>query len=54
MVFLGPTLFDNKKNRNLQRRNFWTSALCSESFNYEEAIELVNSHQFGNGAVIYT
>ncbi len=54
--FLGPTLFDNvKKNMKIYKEEIFGPVLCVVRVsNYEEAIELVNSHQFGNGASIYT
>ena len=54
--FLGPTLFDNvKKNMKIYNEDIFGPVLCVVRVsNYEEAIELVNSHQFGNGASIYT
>ncbi|MDB4861414.1 CoA-acylating methylmalonate-semialdehyde dehydrogenase [Alphaproteobacteria bacterium] len=54
--FLGPTLFDNvDKNMKIYKEEIFGPVLCVVRVSsYEEAIELVNSHQFGNGASIYT
>ncbi len=54
--FLGPTLFDNvSKDMQIYKDEIFGPVLSViRAKNYEEAIELVNSHQFGNGTSLYT
>ncbi len=54
--FVGPTLFDNvKKEMDIYKNEIFgpvLSLLRTET--YDEATKLVNEHEFGNGASIYT
>ncbi len=54
--FVGPTLFDNvKKHMQIYKEEIFgpvVSVLRVQ--NYNEALELVNNHKFGNGTSIYT
>ena len=54
--FLGPTLFDNvNKEMAIYKEEIFGPVLSVvRAKNYEEALDLVNTHQFGNGASIYT
>ncbi len=54
--FIGPTIFD-KVNNSMKIYNeeiFGPVLSIVRAKNYEEAIELVNNHKFGNGTSIYT
>jgi len=54
--FVGPTLFDNvTKNMSIYKDEIFGPVLSViRTNNYEEAIDLVNNHAFGNGTSIYT
>jgi malonate-semialdehyde dehydrogenase (acetylating) / methylmalonate-semialdehyde dehydrogenase len=54
--FVGPTLFDNVTNEmKIYKEEIFGPVLSVvRANNYEEAISLVNAHQFGNGTSIYT
>ena len=54
--FLGPTLFDNvTKDMKIYKEEIFGPVLSVvRSKNYEEALTLVNDHNFGNGTSIYT
>ena len=54
--FIGPTLFDNvgPKMKIYKEEIFGPVLSVVRSNTYEDALELVNSHQFGNGTSIYT
>ena len=54
--FVGPTLFDNvNQNMKIYKDEIFGPVLCVVRVNtYEEAINLVNDHEFGNGTSIYT
>tara|TARA_B100000575_G_scaffold293815_1_gene306531 strand:- start:4256 stop:5746 length:1491 start_codon:yes stop_codon:yes gene_type:complete len=54
--FVGPTLFDNvTKDMKIYNDEIFGPVLSVVRANsYEEALELVNNHQFGNGTSIYT
>tara|TARA_A100001015_G_scaffold321384_1_gene451847 strand:+ start:1062 stop:2549 length:1488 start_codon:yes stop_codon:yes gene_type:complete len=54
--FLGPTLFDNvtKDMRIYNEEIFGPVLSVVRVSTYEEALELVNNHKYGNGSSIYT
>ena len=54
--FIGPTLFDNvTNNMKIYKEEIFGPVLCVVRTNdYEEALNLVNNHAFGNGTSIYT
>ena len=54
--FLGPTLFDNvTKDMTIYKEEIFGPVLSVvRAQNYEEAINLVNNNQFGNGTSVYT
>ncbi len=54
--FVGPTLFDNvTKDMVIYKEEIFGPVLCVvRAANYEEALQLVNNHEFGNGTSIYT
>ncbi len=54
--FVGPTLFDNvTKEMRIYKEEIFGPVLCIVRVNnYEEAINLINEHKFGNGTSIYT
>ncbi len=54
--FVGPTLFDNvTKNMTIYKDEIFGPVLSIVRVkSYEEAINLVNNHKFGNGTSIYT
>ena len=54
--FVGPTLFDNvKKDMKIYNEEIFGPVLCViRARNYDEALNLVNNHAFGNGTSIYT
>ena len=54
--FIGPTIFDNvKKEMNIYKEEIFGPVLSVVRVkDYEEAVDLVNSHKFGNGTSIYT
>ncbi len=54
--FLGPSLFDNvKKEMKIYKEEIFGPVLSVvRANNYEDALKLVNDHNFGNGTSIYT
>ncbi len=54
--FVGPTLFDDvSKKMKIYKEEIFGPVLCVVRVNnYDEAINLVNEHAFGNGTSIYT
>ena len=54
--FLGPTLFDNvKKEMKIYKDEIFGPVLSVvRSETYEDALKLINDHEFGNGTSIYT
>ena len=54
--FVGPTLFDNvHKDMTIYKEEIFGPVLSVVRVNdYNEAIDLVNSHKFGNGTSLYT
>ncbi len=54
--FIGPTIFDhvNSKMKIYKEEIFGPVLSVVRAKNYEEALNLVNNHQFGNGTSIYT
>ncbi|MDC0192884.1 CoA-acylating methylmalonate-semialdehyde dehydrogenase [Pelagibacteraceae bacterium] len=54
--FVGPTLFDHvTKNMTIYKDEIFGPVLCVLRVkNYEEALEVVNNHKYGNGTSIYT
>ena len=54
--FVGPTLFDNvRKNMKIYKEEIFGPVLSVIRTNtYEDALKLVNDHEFGNGTSIYT
>ena len=54
--FVGPTLFDNvKKDMSIYKEEIFGPVLSIvRAKTYEEAIQLVNEHKYGNGTSIYT
>ena len=54
--FLGPTLFDNvNKKMSIYKDEIFGPVLAVVRVkNYEDALDLVNTHQFGNGASLYS
>ena len=54
--FVGPTLFDNvNQNMKIYKDEIFGPVLSVlRADTYEEAIKLVNNHEFGNGTSIYT
>ncbi len=54
--FLGPTLFDKvSKNMTIYKEEIFGPVLSVVRVkNYEEALNLVNDHQYGNGTSLYT
>ncbi len=54
--YLGPTLFDNvKENMRVYQEEIFGPVLCIiRAQTFEEAISLINRHQFGNGTAIFT
>ncbi len=54
--FLGPSLFDKvDKNMKIYQEEIFGPVLCViRAKNYDEALQLVNEHKFGNGTSIYT
>ena len=54
--FVGPTLFDNvTKDMQIYKEEIFGPVLgVIRAKNYEEALDLVNQHQFGNGTSLYT
>jgi malonate-semialdehyde dehydrogenase (acetylating)/methylmalonate-semialdehyde dehydrogenase len=54
--FLGASLFDHvRPNMRIYREEIFGPVLCVVRVNtYEEALRLVNTHEFGNGTAIFT
>ena len=54
--FVGPTLFDNvTKDMTIYKEEIFGPVVCVvRANNYDEALNLVNNHEFGNGTTIYT
>tara|TARA_B100001123_G_C15266847_1_gene1008746 strand:+ start:423 stop:1910 length:1488 start_codon:yes stop_codon:yes gene_type:complete len=54
--FVGPTLFDNvTKEMTIYKEEIFGPVVCVvRAKDYDEAINLVNDHQYGNGTSIYT
>ncbi len=54
--FIGPTIFDHvSKNMKIYKDEIFGPVLSVvRAKNYNEALELINEHQFGNGTSIYT
>ena len=54
--FVGPTLFDNvTKDMTIYKEEIFGPVVCViRAQNYDEALSLVNNHEFGNGTSIYT
>ena len=54
--FIGPTLFDNvTKDMTIYKEEIFGPVLSVvRAQNYEEALNLVNDHQLGNGTSVYT
>ncbi len=54
--FVGPTLFDNvQQNMKIYQEEIFGPVLSVvRANNYDEALQLVNDHAFGNGSSIYT
>ena len=54
--FVGPTLFDNvNKDMTIYKDEIFGPVLCLiRAKTYEEALSLVNNHDFGNGTSVYT
>jgi len=54
--FLGPTIFDNvNSDMKIYKEEIFGPVLSIvRARNYEDAIKLVNNHEFGNGTSIYT
>ena len=54
--FVGPTIFDNvKKEMTIYKEEIFGPVLSVvRAKNYEEALNLVNEHKYGNGTSIYT
>jgi malonate-semialdehyde dehydrogenase (acetylating)/methylmalonate-semialdehyde dehydrogenase len=54
--FVGPTIFDNvSKDMKIYKEEIFGPVLSvMRAKNYEEAIDLVNNHAYGNGTSIYT
>ena len=54
--FIGPTLFDNvtKEMKIYKEEIFGPVLSVVRAKNYDEALQMVNEHEFGNGTSIYT
>ncbi|MBV1909177.1 MAG: CoA-acylating methylmalonate-semialdehyde dehydrogenase [Kangiellaceae bacterium] len=54
--FVGPTLFDNvKPGMRIYNEEIFGPVLCIVRVKtYEEAVDLINNHEFGNGTSIFT
>ena len=54
--FVGPTLFDNvKAGMRIYQEEVFGPVLCVVRVNsYEEALNLINAHEYGNGTAIFT
>ena len=54
--FLGPTLFDNvKENMTIYKEEIFGPVLSVvRAKNYNDAVQLINEHKYGNGTTVYT
>ena len=54
--FLGPTLFDNvtKEMRVYQEEIFGPVLTITRVDDFDQAVKIINNHQFGNGTAIFT
>jgi malonate-semialdehyde dehydrogenase (acetylating)/methylmalonate-semialdehyde dehydrogenase len=54
--FLGPSLFDKvRAEMRIYKEEIFGPVLCVvRASNFDDAVKLVNEHEFGNGAVIFT
>ena len=53
--YIGGCLFDHvTKDMRIYKENIWSSSLCSRAKDFDEALKLVNDHEFGNGVSIFT
>jgi len=54
--FVGPTLFDNvKRGMRIYEEEIFGPVLCVvRADSYEEAVEMINEHEYGNGTAIFT
>ena len=53
--FIGPTLFDNVTDKmNIYKEDFGPVLSVVRTLNYDQALSLVNNHQYGNGTSLYT
>ncbi len=54
--FIGPTLFDNVTDKmNIYKEEIFGPVLSVvRTLNYDQALSLVNNHQYGNGTSLYT
>lgn len=54
--FIGPTLFDNvTPNMSIYQSEIFGPVLCVMRVStYEQALQLINQHQYGNGTAIFT
>ena len=54
--YVGPTLFDNvKKDMRIYKEEIFGPVLgVVRAENYQEAVEMINEHEFGNGTAIFT
>ena len=54
--YLGPCLFDNvQESMRIYQEEIFGPVLCIVRMDtFEEALDLINSHQFGNGTAIFT
>ena len=54
--FVGPTLFDHvNKDMKIYKEEIFGPVLCViRAKDYDEALRLVNDHEYGNGTSIYT
>jgi malonate-semialdehyde dehydrogenase (acetylating)/methylmalonate-semialdehyde dehydrogenase len=54
--FLGPSLFDKvRSDMRIYKEEIFGPVLCVvRASNFDDAVKLVNEHEFGNGAVIFT
>ncbi len=54
--YVGPTLFDNvKESMKIYQEEIFGPVLCVIRMNtFDEAVSLINRHQFGNGTAIFT
>jgi len=54
--FVGPTLFDNvKRGMKVYEEEIFGPVLCVvRADSYEQAVEMINEHEYGNGTAIFT